>query len=73
MWKWSNNWIRTAATTRCRDNEWIGMLLNDYENRHFVNNDGTLDTTTNVSVITHLTTERYHLKLKVRLYILEEI
>lgn len=39
------------------------MLLKDYENRHFINNDGTLDTTTNVNVITHLTTERYHLKL----------
>lgn len=59
----SQTHIPTGTMGACRDNEWIGMLLNDYENRHFVNNDGTLDTTTNVSVITHLTTERYHLKL----------
>lgn len=59
----SQTHIATGTMGACRDNEWIGMLLNDYENRHFVNNDGTLDTTTNVSVITHLTTERYHLKL----------
>jgi hypothetical protein len=39
-------------------------LLKDYEKRHFVKEDGTLDFTTNVSVITQLTTERYHLRLK---------
>lgn len=59
----SQTHIPTGTIGACRDNEWIGMLLKDYENRHFINNDGTLDTTTNVNVITHLTTERYHLKL----------
>lgn len=39
-------------------------MLKDYEKRHFVKEDGTLDFTTNVSVITQLTTERYHLRLK---------
>jgi hypothetical protein len=63
MWKWSNHWIRSASTTRCLDNEWIGMLLHDYDHRHFLRDDGTYDTTTNVIVITELTVKKYGLQL----------
>lgn len=47
----------------CRDNEWIGSLLSDYKERHFIKADGTLDFTTNVEVITRLTVEKYKLTL----------
>ena len=39
------------------------MLLSDYDDRHFLKEDGTYDLITNVEVITWLTVERYHLHL----------
>lgn len=45
-------------------NEWIGQLLHDYDNRHFILPDGSLDLTTNVTRITQLTIEKYGLELK---------
>lgn len=55
--------ISTGTMGACRDNEWIGMLLQDYSTRHFILSDGTYDMTTNVVVITRLTVEYYNLKL----------
>lgn len=55
--------IPTGTMGACRDNEWISMLLSDYDDRHFLKEDGTYDLTTNVEVITRLTVERYHLQL----------
>lgn len=55
--------IPTGTMAACRGNEWIGMLLKDYEHRHFLHPDGTTDTTTNVLVITRLTVDKYGLKL----------
>lgn len=59
----SSTHIPTGTMGACRDNEWIGMLLKDYEYRHFIQNDGKLDLTTNVDVITKLTKEKYNLTL----------
>lgn len=59
----SKTCIPTGTIGACLDNEWIGMLLRDYEDRHFQKPDGSYDLTTNVVVITRLTTERYHLAL----------
>lgn len=55
--------IPTGTMCACRNNEWIGMLLEDYKNRHFFKADGTLDLTTNVKVITRLTQQKYQLEL----------
>ena len=55
--------IATGTMGACRDNEWINMLLHDYDNRHFVKKDGTYDQITNVEVITQLTVNRYHMTL----------
>lgn len=55
--------IPTGTMGACRDNEWITMLLKDYDHRHFLQEDGTYDLTTNVEVITRLTVERYHVLL----------
>lgn len=55
--------IQTGTLGACLDNEWIGMLLRDYDRRHFRQPDGSYDLTTNVRVITCLTVERYGLVL----------
>lgn len=55
--------IPTGTIAACRDNEWIAMLLSNYDNRHFILQDGSMDMTTNVRVITKLTVDKYGLQL----------
>ena len=55
--------IPTGTMAACRGNRWIKILLDDYNNRHFLKIDGTIDTTTNVQVITRLTSSKYNLEL----------
>ena len=59
----SQTHIPTGTMGACRDNEWIGMLLHDYDHRHFIKKDGKLDLTTNVDVITSMTEKKYHIQL----------
>lgn len=59
----SPTYIPTGTMGACRGNEWIRLLLSDYATRHFLLPDGTYDMTTNVVVITRLTTDHYHLNL----------
>ena len=58
----SKTCIPTGTMASCRGNEWIGMLLDNYKDRHFVREDGSYDLTTNVKVITKLTKEKYSIK-----------
>lgn len=55
--------IQTGTFASCRANEWIGYLLSYYENKHFVNKDGSYDTTTNVETITKMTKTKYDVRL----------
>lgn len=55
--------IQTGIMGACLGNEWIGMLLHDYDHRHFLLKDGTYDTTTNVKVVTDLTVKKFGLHL----------
>lgn len=55
--------IPTGTMGACRGNEWIGVLLKDYDHRHFLQADGSYDITTNVVVITQLTKKKYGLNL----------
>lgn len=59
----SKTHIQTGTMGACRGNEWIKMLLQNYEHRHFLKPDGSLDLTTNVEVITSLTIQKYGLEL----------
>ena len=59
----SDHFIPTGTMAAVPNNEWIALLLHDYDNRHFKKEDGSYDLTTNVEVITRLTKESYHLKL----------
>lgn len=44
-------------------NKWIELLLADYDNRHFVKEDGSFDMTTNVVTITNTTKTHYPIRL----------
>ncbi len=59
----SKTHIQTGTLGACLENEWIGMLLHDYDRRHFLQKNGLLDMTTNVQVVTKLTTQKYNLTL----------
>lgn len=55
--------IPTGIMGSERNSEWIAWLLKDYEGRHFINEDGSFDLTTNVARITKLTQEKYSIRL----------
>ena len=59
----SKSSIPTGTMGAEAGNEWIGLLLTYYDDRHFVLPDGSLDTTTNVYTITQLTEKYYPLVL----------
>lgn len=50
-----STWILGAKP----EHPWVRLLLDYYKEKHFVNNDGTLDLTPNICV-GNLTSERYH-------------
>lgn len=55
--------IPTGTMGAIAQNEWIKMLLEDYNDRHFFLPNGELDLTTNVERISKLTTKHYKVKL----------
>ncbi len=55
--------IPTAIMGSIKNGEWVKILLEYYDNKHFINEDGSLDTTTNVTIITKLTKENYKISL----------
>lgn len=59
----STQYILTAIMGAEKGSEWIGLLLRDYDGRHFKKDDGSYDLTTNVKVITELTVKKYGIEL----------
>lgn len=55
--------IPTGIMGAEKHNRWIKLLLQDYENRHFILPDGSFDLTTNVKTITDTTVENYPIVL----------
>jgi len=55
--------IPTAVMGSRAGNEWIRVLLADYDGRHFTQQDGTHDLMTNVARITETTRARYAISL----------
>lgn len=55
----SEDAIPTGLMAAEPHNEWIGMLLSDYDHLHFRQENGSIDLTTNVARITQRTVERY--------------
>lgn len=57
------NRIPTGTMGAEKHNKWIRLLLDYYDDRHFVLEDGNLDLTTNVKTITDITVANYPIKL----------
>lgn len=55
--------IQTSTIGANKENTFIKLLLDDYTNRHFIKNDGGVDFTTNVKVITNLMKKHFILNL----------
>lgn len=51
--------IDTGTIGSIKYNTWIKILLDNYQNRHFIRPDGKLDQTTNNATITYLTQKYY--------------
>lgn len=49
--------IPTALMASEKGNEWVSMLLHDYDSRLFIDEEGKMDLTTNVVAITNLSLE----------------
>lgn len=65
--------IPTGTIGAEKGNKWIKILLDYYQDKHFVRNDRSLDVTTNVRIITELTTKSYPLKLNNKYQELEDV
>ena len=55
--------IPTGTMGGAKHNEWIALLLKEYDRRHFLQPDGSVDMTTNTALITRLTVEVYGIRL----------
>ena len=55
----SNNSIPTGIMASEKHGAWVAELLKDYDNKAFVNPDGSLNTETNVILITNTTKRMY--------------
>ena len=58
----SENQLSTCFIAASKGNDWIGLLLERYENLCFVKENGSCDMTTNVDLITKITRENYDIK-----------
>lgn len=59
----SDRAIPTGTMGSVKGNEWIKVLLQDYEERRFLKSDGSYDLTTNVVRITEITKKEYGIHL----------
>lgn len=59
----SDSNIPTGTMAAEKHNKWIGLLLKDYDNIHFIRQNGTLDLTTNTERITQTTLKNYDIHL----------
>ena len=57
------NKIPTGIMASVKNHPWITLLLHDYDQRHFILEDGSFDMKTNVDTITELTKQNYLIKL----------
>ncbi|NHM29283.1 glycosyltransferase [Neobacillus terrae] len=66
-----DNKLPTAIMGSIKNHRWIKYLLSYYNNKHFINNDGSFDLTTNVTIITNMTKKRYKINLNNTYQVLE--
>ncbi|MEH7299501.1 glycosyltransferase family 32 protein, partial [Neobacillus drentensis] len=66
------NNIPTAIMGSKKSHTWIGYLLSYYNNKCFIKIDGSLDLTTNVTIITSMTKKRYNINLNNTYQVLDQ-
>lgn len=59
----SEDRIQTGTMGACWNSTIIKIFLDDYNDRHFIKNDGSFDLTTNVEVMTKILKENYKVQL----------
>ena len=59
----SKSQIPTGIMASCRDNELLEYLLSYYDDKYFRNENGSFDTTTNVTTITKMVKDKYDIEL----------
>ena len=59
----SESQIPTGIMASCRDNDLLEYLLSYYDDKHFKNEHGIYDTTTNVTTITRMVKDKYDIEL----------
>lgn len=69
----SEKHIPTAIMGAQQKNHWIEKLLQYYDEKSFINADGTFDLTTNVSVITEITVKFFAVKLNNKFQSIENV
>lgn len=57
--------IPTGIMGAFKEHPWIELLIGYYEDLHFINTDGTLNTKTNAAIITEMTTQHYDFDYKI--------
>ncbi len=65
--------VGSAVIGSTKQNPWLNCLLNMYQDKNFINQDGTIDTTPNTDLITNLMTKNWDLKLNNHLQELDYI
>lgn len=59
--------ISTAIIGSSKENIWVKELLEYYEGKNFIKEDGSLDTTTNVEILSRILKEKYNIELNNKL------
>ncbi len=59
----NNALIPTGIMASEKHGEWINYLMSYYNNRHFINSDGTLNTSPNTGIITNMTISKYKIEM----------
>lgn len=60
----SQSELQTGVIGACPKHDWIKLLLEQYNNKHFQKENGSYNTTTNVEIITNATKRKYNIQLK---------
>lgn len=68
-----NGRIPTGIIGAMKGNKWIKELLNDYDERIFIKEDGSYDLTPNVDIITYITKKMYLINLDNTLLSLSDV
>ena len=65
--------VGSAVIGSTKQNPWLDCLLDMYQNKHFISQNGKIDTTPNTDIITRQMINKYNLKSNNRLQYLDSV